>query len=247
MNISSPTTPKPREPLSILLLGPPGSRKTTLTMQFPKPYFIDCDGNLDGPEKFLRANGHKELTYGYDSANTENGKEVPVHDRYDRTLSLASNCKDLDVSTVILDGLTLVDQFLVQKILKTQSQSELKPKDYATIKSAYWNLLVRLRASGKDHIVLCHEVPNYETDPKNMMKEIITGYEASISGKFRHFLGAFFKDIWRCQVEQEATPKGMVTVSKLYTCKTVKSPDLKNSLGMPAVMAASYTEIKKYL
>ena len=48
MQLSTPEKNKPREPKSILLIGPPGSGKTTLALQFPKVCVMDCDRNLDG-------------------------------------------------------------------------------------------------------------------------------------------------------------------------------------------------------
>lgn len=264
MNLSTPTSPKPREPLSILLLGAPGSRKTTFALQFPQVYVIDTDGNLAGPETTIR-HGIKDiktgkllvppidpnLTYGWDSANFtsvgETKLEVPMADRYDRVKSLLTASRNLDCQTVFVDSFTMIDHFIITKILKAQSRDELKPNDYQVVKSNYWELLTKLKGTGKVFIATCHEIPMYEPSPSNMMKEVLVGYEPSLSGKVRHFLGAFFTDIWRCAVETEATPAGNVTKAKLYTSKTPKSPDLKNSLGLPAVMDASYSEIKKYI
>jgi predicted NACHT family NTPase len=71
MNVSSPTNPRPLTPLKILLIGPPGSRKTTFGLQFPNVYVEDCDRNLNGPERWLRANGLKELSYAYNNVRYE--------------------------------------------------------------------------------------------------------------------------------------------------------------------------------
>jgi hypothetical protein len=265
MNLSTPTSPKPREPLSILLLGAPGSRKTTFALQFPGVYVIDTDGNLAGPETTIR-HGIKDiktgkllvspldpnLSYSWDSANfTSVGDgpklEVPMAMRYDRVKDLLTASRNLDCQTVFVDSFTMIDHFIITKILKAQSRDELKPNDYQVVKSNYWELLTKLKGTGKVFIATCHEIPMYEPSPSNMMKEVLVGYEPSLSGKVRHFLGAFFTDIWRCAIEPEATAAGVVMKAKLYTSKTTKSPDLKNSLGLPAVMDATYSEIKKYI
>lgn len=265
MKLSTPSAPKPREPLSILLLGPPGSRKTTFALQFPELYVVDTDGNLAGPETTIR-HGIKdiktgkptilpinpELSYGWDSANYIEGPndtkvEVPMAERYARVMQLISAAKTLQQKTVFLDSLTMLDHFIITKILKEQSKEALDTRDYQPLKSAYWALLTKLKGTGKSFIATCHEVPITESDSKNMLKQNVIGYEPSISGKLRHYLGAFFTDIWRCAIETEATTSGPVTKAKLYTCKTPKSPDLKNSLGLPAVMDASYAELKKYI
>lgn len=249
MKLSTPSAPKPREPLSILLLGPPGSRKTTLAMQFPRPYFIDCDGNLDGPERYLRANGFPQLEYGYDSVNfTDDGKEVAVEKKYDRLEQLLRSARTADCQTVIVDSMTMVNEFIIRKVLDEQKQPAMRPIDWQPLKSFYWKLLVSgIRGMGKTTIVTCHEIILTEPDPKAVMKENIVGYKPSVQGGIADYFGAFFTDIFRCVIETEATTKGPVTKSKLYTCKTTKSPDLKNSLGLPAVIDASYAEIKKYI
>jgi hypothetical protein len=232
-------------------------------LQFPKLGVVDCDENLDGPESTIRQ-GIKDkitgkqlvapimpdLSYTYGSVNYfDDARTVPMESRYKRAMDLLNEFKSMpDIQTICLDSLTMMDHYIIKKVLDDQKRTELKPLDYATIKNLYWGLLVTgLRASGKDHIVSCHEIPITEPSPGNMMKEVITGYEPSVTSKIRHFLGAFFKDIWRMVIETEATAQGNVSVVKLYTCKTPKSPELKNSLGLPAVMTASYAEIAKYI
>jgi len=50
---------------SILLIGEPGTGKTILATQFPKPFILNVDNNLDGPLRWLRANGHsKSFCFG---------------------------------------------------------------------------------------------------------------------------------------------------------------------------------------
>ena len=264
MKLSTPASPKPREPLSILLLGPPGSRKTTFVLStFPDLYVIDTDGNLAGPESTIRqgikdkATGkslvnplNPDLSYGWDSANYTEGPndtqvEVPMHARYDRVMQLLTAAKNISQKYVFLDSLTMIDYFIVSKIMKEQSSSAISTKDYQTIKSNYWALLTKLKGTGKAFIATCHETPIIESSPTNMMKEVVTGHEPSLSGKIRHFLGAFFSDIYRCQVETVPTTAGNATKANIYTCKTPKSADLKNSLGLPAVIEQH--EFKKYI
>src|SRR5437667_7387442 len=87
MKTSSPQTPKSPSPLKILIMGPPGSRKTTLGLQFPDVHVLDCDNNLDGPERWLRSNGHATLSYTHDSIRYDDeGKPLEIEDCYNRVI-----------------------------------------------------------------------------------------------------------------------------------------------------------------
>jgi len=46
-------------PQSVLLIGEPGTGKTTLSIQFPRPFILDVDSNLTGPTRYLSQSGTK--------------------------------------------------------------------------------------------------------------------------------------------------------------------------------------------
>jgi hypothetical protein len=245
MTFSTPATPRKRDPLAILLLGPPGSFKTTLAMQFPKVAFMDCDRNLDGPEKWIRKT-NPNLSYGFENINTDdNGKEVPPWDKFDRLqMKLKEVQSNPEVETVVIDTMTMVNEFIVQKVLKEQGQSLMRPMDYQPMKSYYWRLLVGgIRGCGKTTIVTCHEV--IMTKPgKTVMTEEIVGYKPSVSGGIADYFGGFFTDIWRCESRPLPGDKQQAIIR---TNKSILSPDLKSSCGLPAEMEAKYENIAKYL
>lgn len=116
MKLSTPSSPKVRDPLSICLIGAPGAGKTVLAMSFPGVYIADCDENLDGPDLFHRSK-NKELSYAYDSMRTDdNGKPVEIYKCFDRLmdkLSLVAN--EPTIKTVVIDSLTHVNEFIIQK------------------------------------------------------------------------------------------------------------------------------------
>src|SRR5512146_912517 len=107
------TNRKP-EAKSILLIGPPGGGKTTFALQFPKPYLVNCDQNLDGPDRYLKTK-HSEFAFGYDDvAFDDNGSPVAPPLRWARMRSKTREAgKNPEVGTIIVDSLTHADEYLL--------------------------------------------------------------------------------------------------------------------------------------
>jgi len=229
MKQSTPTSPKPPDPLSILLIGPPGGGKTTLEMSFPSICVCDCDENLDGPERFLRSKS-KDFSYSYERIRYDD-KDLPLDlDKcYDGLMEKLITLKANEhIKTVAVDSLTSVNEFIIQKILRAQRRGEMEARDWIPFKSRMLELINRLRGLGKTSICAVHESKITEPDPKNMMNKTIVGYEPSIQGSIVDYFGGFFTDMWRCTAE--AAPGGLVEF-RLQPIRSAKS-DLKNSVGL---------------
>ena len=56
----------PRLPQSFLLIGPPGAGKTTVSLQLPKPFILDCDDNINGPIRYLKTAGKLGTDWFFD-------------------------------------------------------------------------------------------------------------------------------------------------------------------------------------
>ncbi len=238
-------------------MGPPGSRKTTLGLQFPNVYVEDCDRNLDGPERWLRSNGHKDLSYTYNSVRyDDNGKMREIDECYnslcDDLTRIANTPKDYaSVKTVFVDSLSHVNEFLIRHVLKLQNKPrkihEMEARDWSPFKSyAYILLVAKLEQTNKHVLCSCHEVKLVEPDGTNVMKERVIGYEPFFQGKVGDIIGAFFTDVWRLEV-RPALAGGSETW--LQTMKTPKCEHLKNSLGLPAELnvTAGYKVLEPYL
>lgn len=252
MNSSTPQSPKPASPLKILLIGPPGSHKTSLAMEFPGVHFFDCDRLLDGPERFLRTI-RPDLSYTYDNIRRDDkGEEQQVDKCYQRLLDKISlvrtSPEHKGTKVTVTDSLSQVNEFIIRHVLKGKGRvdGDMEARDWGPFKSAAYNLLVgRLEETGKTVICTAHEI-KLTSPGKNISEVTIIGYEPFFQGKVGDTLGAFFSDVWRMEVVQGM---GQSYKTILQTVRTPKCEHLKNSLNMPAEIDVSkgFSAIELYL
>lgn len=241
--------------MKILLIGPPGSRKTTLGLQFPDVHVLDCDQNLDGPEHYLRSIKHP-LSYTYDSIRyDDDGKPVEIEECYNRVVDKLK-LFTIDPTyqkrrTVFLDSLSHVNEFIIRHVLKLQNKKsksyEMEARDWSPFKSfAYILLVARLEETGKTVLCSCHEIKLVEPDKTNIMTQTVIGYEPFFQGKVGDTIGAFFTDVWRMEVRPGP---GGTTETWLQTVKAPKCEVLKNSLGLPGELniTKGFSVLEPYL
>jgi len=206
---------------------------------------MDCDGNLDGPSGFLGKPPFAWCPIRF----TDDGKPVELEQCFDRLIQeLIFVAKQDHIKTVIIDSLTMVNEFVIRKILSQQARpfGEMEARDWIPFKSKFLTLLVRiLRGMNKTTICAVHEVILTKSDPKNMMNVIIEGYRPSVQGSVTDYFGAFFTDVWRCTSSPPIG--GKPQPYQVQTVKDSRSPDLKSSCGMPGEMKAEWAEVNKYL
>lgn len=221
--------------LRVLLQGPPGSGKTTTASQFPKSYVADCDANLAGALRWLKANG-KPLPVGYDTID-----EVEPKSRFAHLVKCVGEAAaSPDVETIILDSATKISDYIMAHVLAKQGKSQMEMTSWGFYLSFWKDLIAQLSTCKKHLVLLVHE--KVEKDEIDQTLK----YFLAIPGQFGGIAGALFTDVWRC----EAETKGFGAAAKTeYVVRT--SPNfkfqLKNSFGLPVTLPFDWAKIEALL
>jgi hypothetical protein len=230
MQKATSTEPQPRQPLALLLIGPPGGGKTTLSLQFPSPYIADIDGNMDGPVRHIKKK-LPQFEYFYDRIGfTDKGTPVAVEDQWQRLeTSVYAALKAPEPKTVVIDGLTHLNNILIAHVCKQAGKSAMDISLWIPFRQTLLKFIMTCRSTNKNLVMLCHEETQYKQDPssKNALSQVIDKRTPAVSSKLTDYFGAFFTDMWRC--ESRPGPGGKPT----YWVQVSKKPydDLKNSFG----------------
>jgi hypothetical protein len=178
-----------RTPITLLLKGPSGARKTTKAVQFPKPVLFNFDNNISG----LR-NLPPELVKELRIVNPQEGltgdiKPIQIWDNFVKQLEIVMD--DPSVKTIIIDSLTTLAERLLDKIVGSDLPS-------ASVQIQHWgdfskylkwmgDELLCNPALDKNVIVIAHEQRNADGT-----------YALAIGSRLKESFGLYFTDVWRC-------------------------------------------------
>lgn len=224
----------------LLLQGPPGSGKTCLASQFPKPVIVDIDVNLGSALRFLE-DKKLPLPVGFVSLDKdEAGKPVPVQSRYQRlNAELTKLADDPSCETIVLDSATNLVDILVAETLRLQNKTAMDKQMWGFF-FTYGKQLLGLLTQIRKHIVLTA----HEKILKDPSGAVIQPTKVAWPGQLGQIIGAFFTNVWRCEVKEEGFP-----VKHKWLVRTMPSfqYELKNTLGLPAEFEFSWPLIESKL
>jgi len=240
----------PTDSTGLLLVGSPGSGKTTIALQFPQPYIYDADNNLAGPARVAPSLDVDLSKVKFDRGNfKDDGSVVPPYERYQlMTQRLVKASQDPNIRTIILDSLTSITDYAFDDIKRQRKIPESKRNEYkfeyddwALLIHYYKNLVTELRTCGKIIIFTAHE--SIEKDEADKSFKTFLG----IPGSSKHNLVGLFSDCWNPTVKQSGygtAAKVERTINTIPVGSTDKR-GLKSSLELPPNFPAA--DLPKFL
>lgn len=210
-----------KEYLSLLLKGVPGTGKSTIAAQFPKPCFINFDKNTACFRK-LPAEVQKEIRVANPFID-DKGNRVKAEKVWQNTVDIISKVvEDKEIKTVVLDSLTLCVAALEDDIVGTNNPKvQMKIQDWGTYgRYLKWlgENLIQAQDRDKHIIVIAHETAMTDPDTQRVLS-----YDLSIGGRMKKDFEMYFSDVWKTYIETGVSKKGGYYVrtrpTNLSTCK----------------------------
>jgi hypothetical protein len=202
---------------AIIIIGDPGTRKTTLALHFPSPYFLDCDGNMSAP---VERTGIREFFYDRATIDDE-GKTIHPLLRYQHCIKcLNAAASDPDVKTIVVDSLTSLTDIIISEIKRQEhgltamndvardaaDAKALRIQDWGKFAYLIKHLVTQLRTCGKIIVFIAHNT--FEKDEvDSRFKQFI-----NIPGQSKSTISGLFTDCWHTMMR--VTGMGSNTVNE---------------------------------
>lgn len=242
---------QPNLAFGLLLIGPPKQGKTTICMNFPNPYFADCDNNLSGAVRNIKARGGNPDFY-YDTINIADdsdeckawglqpGDIIPSEKRWTRLVSCCKAAvKEPWVKTIVIDSLSAVNDYLCDHIVSQKSADKEKfmtISDWTPYKNLMTKLVTSMRSTSKLFVMTAHESVEKDEGTGVMI------FKPHMQSKLQDNFGGFFSDVWFTVGEKIGT-------EYKYYVKTMPTARraLGNSLGLPEDFTFTREKFEKIL
>lgn len=228
------------QPHSIILLAEPGSGKTTVALQFPGLYVLDCDRNLSGPIKWLKDHGKYKPFFVGSPLIDDEGLPVPREQQFVRALALLNEAiNSPDIESIFIDSATTFCDMIFMEILRQKTKKlgkfdniktpgTLLDADFSTPDwGSFFNLMKRIifmiKASGKTPIFAVH-IKQKEDD-----KGAIVSRNLAIPGQTGDMVPGWFSEVW--QIARISSGAGSTRTEKRVV-NTFPASALDNMLGL---------------
>lgn len=223
--MKSSTDYKISSALAVLLVGDPKTGKTCIAAAFPRPYFLDIDGNLDSA---IRVLGDKKFWFDQPALECEKKEDV-----WKCALGhLSTAMKNPEIETIVLDSLSVLAEFMMHWIISEHTRMGDRDKagkpieamtipDYGKLLQMFRGLVFDLRKSGKHLVVTVHKT-TFQDEITKVVSNVL-----ALPGQAKETLGGSFKDVWATYIDDTpGKPKKFI----LRTASKSQFPPLGTSI-----------------
>jgi len=229
---------------NILLQGPPGCGKTTLALQFPRPYLIDIDDNLAGAIQGINQRGIKFL-WDTPLEDASGNRFDPLKDcmkiidRFHALLNEAFTSDDVD--TVIIDSATAVSNLFQDVIKKTNNIERTKAMEiqhWQPYIKRWLDLVTLAKAKPKRFILIGHE-QRTKDDLDGGMKRML-----NLPSQAAATIPGMFPDVWELYVKTQGKNHNyMIRVKQDNLVSGIKA----SNPSTPATFEATWENVAESL